>query len=169
MSLESELLRNQNGEMTKLMKASILAVNLLKEVEGWSSTAYHDGAGKMTIGWGHMIREDEGWLKHTTISEDVGEALLTIDVDRANYTITETVKVQLTENQRAALVSLVYNIGDSAWRESTTLKMLNNKEYDKMPSRFYLWSKITDPKTKEKVTSKGLLNRRAKEVAVWEG
>ena len=151
------------------MKASILAVSLLKEVEGWSSVAYHDGAGKMTIGWGHMIREDEEWLKHTTISKDVGEALLVIDVGRVNYTIDETVKVNLTENQRAALVSLIYNIGDSAWRESTTLKILNNKEYDKMPNRFHMWNKITDPVTKEKVISNGLLNRRAKEVVVWGG
>ena len=60
--------------MTRLMKASILAVNLLKEVEGWRDKPYRDSGGKCTIGYGHLIKEGEYCPDRITV--DQGEKYL---------------------------------------------------------------------------------------------
>lgn len=151
--------------MTRLMKASILAVNLLKEVEGWRDKPYRDSGGKCTIGYGHLIKEGEYCPDRITV--DQGEKYLRDDITEAERTVNSTVKVPLTQHQFDALVSFTFNIGAGAWAVSDTLKILNNGEHHRMPARMLMWVKVT--KNGVKVVEEGLINRRLKEVRLWQG
>jgi len=71
------------------------------------------------------------------------------------------VKVPLTDNQFAALVSFIYNVGVSAFKRSTLLKKLNRGDYDSVPVELMKWTRSGDK------YPKGLKNRRAAEAGLW--
>ena len=151
--------------MTRLMKASILAVNLLKEVEGWRDKPYRDSGGKCTIGYGHLIKEGEYCPDRITVEQ--GEKYLREDIANAEDIVNSTVSVPLKQHQFDALVSFTFNIGAGAWAVSDTLKILNNGEHHRMPARMLMWVKVT--KNGVKMVEEGLINRRLKEVRLWQG
>ena len=51
------------------------------------------------------------------------------------------VKVDLTQNEFDALVSLIYNIGAGNFQKSTLLKVLNQEKYDAAANQFLRWNK----------------------------
>ena len=55
--------------------------------------------------------------------------------------VNANVKVQLTQYQFDALVSLTYNIGPNGFARSNALKELNKGNYDIVPSKMLLWNK----------------------------
>jgi hypothetical protein len=71
------------------------------------------------------------------------------------------VKVPLTQNQFDALVSLVYNIGQTAFSNSTLLKKLNAKDYQGAADQFLRWNKGGGK------VMKGLVRRREAERALF--
>lgn len=151
--------------VSKIMKASILAVNLLKELEGWRDKPYKDSAGLCTIGYGHLIEAGEFCPDQITLEQ--GEKYLRDDIDEAERIVRSTVKVPLKQHQFDSLVSFTFNIGAGAWAESDTLKILNNGGYDRMPLRMLMWDKVT--KNGIKVVESGLITRRLKEGLLWQG
>lgn len=151
--------------VSKFMKASILAVNLLKDVEGWRNKPYKDSGGKCTIGWGHLIEAGEFYPDKITLEQ--GEKYLRDDIAEAERIVRSTVTVPLTQNQFDSLISFTFNIGAGAWAVSDTLKILNNGEHHRMPARMLMWVKVT--KNGVKVVEEGLINRRLKEVRLWQG
>lgn len=151
--------------MTRLMKASIVAVNLLKDVEGWRDEPYLDSGGKCTIGWGHLIEAGEFCPDKITVEQ--GEKYLSDDIAKAERAINRTVKVPLKQNQFDSLVSFVYNIGAGAWATCDSLGILNSGERHRMPARMMMWVKVD--KNGVKVVDEGLINRRLKEVRLWQG
>jgi lysozyme len=65
------------------------------------------------------------------------------------------IKVPVTENMKAAMVSLAYNIGTGAFASSTLLRLLNQGSDKKLVAdQFLRWNKVQG---KEVV---GLTNRR---------
>jgi lysozyme len=81
---------------------------LIKSFEGLQLHAYRDSVGVLTIGWGHTGPDVTPGL---TITEAQAEALLENDLRGAEADVQRLVKPQLTPNQFAALVSLVFNVG----------------------------------------------------------
>jgi len=151
--------------VTKIMKASAIAIQLIKGLEGWSPTPYKDGGGKCTLGWGHLV--EEGEVCPDRISAEQGEQYLADDVADAEFAVRSTVNVPLKQHQFDALVSFLFNVGPTAWAKSDTLKILNAGEYHRVPARLMMWNKIT--KNGVKVEDEGLINRRLKEVRLWLG
>ncbi len=151
--------------VSKIMKASILAVNLLKELEGWRDKPYKDSAGLCTIGYGHLIEAGEFCPDQITLEQ--GEKYLRDDIAEAERIVRSTVKVPLTQSQFDSLISFTFNIGAGAWAISDTLKILNDGEHHRMPARFLMWVKVT--KNGVKVVEEGLINRRLREVDLWRG
>jgi len=151
--------------VSKIMKASILAVNLLKELEGWRDRPYRDSGGLCTLGYGHLIEAGEFCPDQITLEQ--GEKYLRDDIDEAERIVRSTVKVPLSQNQFDALISFTFNIGAGAWAISDTLKILNDGEYHRMPARFLMWVKVT--KNGVKVVEEGLINRRLREADLWRG
>jgi lysozyme len=89
------------------------------------------------------------------------EVWLEADLESAERDVQRLVKVPLTDNQYAALVSFVFNIGAPQFTRSTLLRKLNDGDYDAVPVQLKCW--IFD----NKKIQKGLVRRRAAEAALW--
>lgn len=139
---------------------------LIKSLEGYKATAYRDDAGVWTIGYGTTRINGEPVVPGMEINVPVAEALLRGDTKTATRIVNRTVRAKLAQNQFDALVSFVYNIGEGQWLDSTLLRELNagRPVVQDYLARFKF---VTDPVTKVKKISNGLINRRAKEWAVF--
>lgn len=144
-----------------MMRISPRGLDLLKEWEELRLVAYQDIGGVWTIGYGSTSDVYEG----LTISRHEADLRLREDVDEAETCVNTVVKVPLSQNQFDALVSFVFNIGCSAFRKSTLLKKLNAGLYDEVPAQMGRWNK--DRVGGNLVVVPGLVNRRAKEVLLW--
>jgi len=96
---------------------------------------YDDGVGVLTIGYGHT--QGVNWGQ--TITQLQAEELLKQDLNYFEQSVTTLVKVPLTENQFAALVSFTFNVGVGAFSESTLLRLLNQKDYRAAADQFQRW------------------------------
>ena len=143
------------------MKLSQRGIDLIKQFEGYSSKAYPDpatGGAPWTIGYGTIKYSNGTKVKEgDTCTEAQASTYMLNDLKGFEETINNNVKVVLTQNQYDSLVSLCYNIGSSAFKESTLLKKLNAKDYLEAADQFLRWNKAGG-----KVIS-GLKNRREKE------
>lgn len=133
---------------------------LIKEFEGYSSTPYYCSAGKRTIGYGHVLLPGEDY---ESITQEEAETLLERDLKKAEEAVDTLVAVSLSDNQYAALVFFVYNIGVHAFKKSTLLRRLNAGDYASVPPQMRRWNRSRG------VVNKGLINRRRKEVRLWLG
>lgn len=106
------------------MKASQKAIDLIKNSEGLRITPYPDKGGRLTIGYGHLIKDGETFPNFDKV---VASNLLQDDIKIAEQCINESVKVPINQNQFDALVSFCYNIGCGAFKNSTMLKLLNDE------------------------------------------
>jgi lysozyme len=141
------------------MKTSQKGLDLIKKFEGFSDKEYICPAGKPTIGYGHVILPSEHFP--SSITKEEAEILLKNDLVSREKSLNILIKVVITQNQFDALISLIYNIGIKNFKQSTLLKFINDKLFDKIPDQFRRWKYIN------KVISKGLLNRREEEIKLW--
>lgn len=114
-------------------------IALIKHFEGFRSKPYLDSGGRMTIGYGHLVRRGEFW---TEISHEEAEKLLLQDIKLAEAAVKRMVQVPLSHNQFAALVSLVFNIGPHKFEESTLLKKLNERDFAAAAREFPRWKHV---------------------------
>ena len=83
------------------------------------------------------------------------------DLKSFEKTVNDSVKVPLSQNQFDALVSLAYNIGSAAFKNSTLLKKLNAKDFTGAADQFLRWNKGGGK------VLKGLVRRRDAERALF--
>lgn len=141
------------------MKISENGLNIIKEFEGFSEIPYPDGAGLMTIGYGHKIRRGELFDK---ISETTALALLKDDMQEAENAVNTLVSAPLNQNQFDALVSFTFNLGTGRLKDSTLLILLNQHKYQDASAQFTRWKYIG------KAVSPGLSRRREMERALFD-
>ena len=142
------------------MGISLAGLAHIKKWEGFRANRYLDSAGKPTIGYGHLIK---AWESYDTITQAQAEALLVKDVSVAEATVSRLVKVNLTQSQFDALVSLVFNIGSGNFASSTLLKELNAGRAASVPYEMGRWVYAGG------VRLDGLVNRRVGDIRVWQG
>jgi lysozyme len=167
-----------------MRKISDDGIKGLQKMESVEPYVYTDSAGYQTIGVGHKITPHElesgllliegnavRWIDG--LSAEQIDGLMRADLAAAEWTVESCVKVPLTDNQFAALVSLCFNIGSQAFKDSSVLRVLNQGNYDLVPNFLILWNKITvrvvdvdGIKTVKKV-SQGLVRRREAEIKLW--
>ena len=124
------------------MKVSSKGLELIKEFEGFSSTAYLCSAKKATIGYGNTFWEDGTPVKiGDQISKERAETLLKHVVDNFSVAVEVDIKIEVTQNQFDALVSLAYNIGLGAFKNSTLLRQLNRGNFVGASQEFLRWNK----------------------------
>lgn len=114
---------------------------LTEQFEGFSSTPYQDPAGVWTIGYG-STRDMLGQpitAATPPISRAYAEALLTRDLGAAVAAVRDVVKVPLTAHQWEALSDFVYNEGIGHFARSTTLKLLNQRQYAEAATHLEAW------------------------------
>lgn len=137
-------------------------INQVKSFEGKRLAAYDDGVGVWTIGFGTTIYPNGVKVKKgDKCTELQAEQYLRNDLIRFENAVNESVKVPINQNQFDALVSLTYNIGASAFKNSTLLRKLNAGDKKGAADQFDVWNKAGGK------VMKGLVNRRASEKALF--
>ncbi|MGF6178882.1 lysozyme [Ensifer sp. 4252] len=100
--------------------------------------AYRDVAGIWTIGYGHTSAASAPVVTpNMVITEAEAEAILRADLATFEERVSRLVKVPLTDNQHAVLVSFDFNTGRLG--KSTLLKKLNDGGYDAVPTELMKW------------------------------
>lgn len=141
------------------MKASPAAYSLIRQFEGLRLAAYRDTGGKLTIGYGHTSGVREG----QTITMDVADHMLALDVMDAEREVSKRVTVPITQGQFDACTSFVFNLGPVAFGGSTLLKLINAGKHDEASNQFGRW--VHDP---HGTVLPGLVKRRAAERALFD-
>ncbi len=134
-------------------KTSQIGVSLIKKWEGLRTNAYLCPAGVWTIGYGHTKGVKQGQM----ISHLEAENLLIEDLRIYEQAVLRLVDVPLNQNQFDALVSFTFNVGIDAFSESTLLKLLNQKDYQRAFNEFSRWTRAGGK------LLPGLVNRRKDE------
>jgi lysozyme len=143
------------------------AINLIIGFEGFSSVWYPDpalGWKVPTVMYGHTDSAGEPKYKDTKdmfFTKQEAKETLIRDLEKYESSLKILVKVPLNENQYGALVSLIYNIGEEKFSNSTLLKKLNNGDYDGASEEFEKWH-FSGGKIVE-----GLCNRREAEYQMF--
>jgi GH24 family phage-related lysozyme (muramidase) len=104
-------------------------IELIKYFEGVRNQAYDDGYGNMTIGVGHLIKDNEPHLYYVTLSDKQIHKLLLDDMRPCEDVIKSRVTQPLTQGQFDALMSLCFNIGQNNFERSQTMRHLNDSHY----------------------------------------
>lgn len=132
-------------------------LQLIAGFEGLRLNAYFDAVGVLTIGYGHT----QGVKRGDTITKKQALDFLRDDAQTAVNAVNQLVKVNLTQNQFDALVSLVFNIGAGNFKSSRLLKFVNVKQFKAAADAFKSWNK---GRINGKLTVlKGLTIRRGRE------
>ena len=114
-------------------------LDLIKRFEGFSPTIYICPAGYPTIGYGHVVREDERDRFAEGIDDQEAENLLQRDVRWAERGVMRLIEVPLTDGQFDALVSFTFNLGTGALQRSTLRRKVNREEHAQVPREFMRW------------------------------
>lgn len=152
--------------MNDNLRVSKQGLDLIKEFEGFFSSAYYCPAGVLTIGYGHTNLSGElpKVTKSLTMTKDEATALLSKVLAKVyEPDVRKLVKVPLTQNQYDALVSFCYNLGGGNLGKSTLLKRVNAKDFAGAAAQFAVWNKASG-----KVLN-GLTRRRAAEAKMFLG
>ena len=135
------------------MQLSEKGKTLIKKYEGLKLSAYKCPAGVWTIGYGHTAGVFEG----QKITSDQADDFFDNDIKQFEKIVLELCNVPLKQGQFDALVSFVYNVGKTAFANSTLLKLLNQKKYTAAGNEFSRWVYVRDKKLQ------GLVKRRIDE------
>ncbi|CAB4156973.1 COG3772 Phage-related lysozyme (muraminidase) [uncultured Caudovirales phage] len=118
------------------------AIALIKRFEGFRTDAYLCPAGVWTIGYGTTRWPDgRAVMPGQAISEPDAAKLAADQIADFARQVDALVKVPVNARERGALVSLAYNIGMGAFRDSTLLRLLNEGKKADAAAQFLRWNR----------------------------
>lgn len=135
-------------------------IEFIKGFEKLRLKAYKCQAGVWTIGYGHT----QGVYEGKEITKEEAERLLASDLAKFEMGVRNlTVGVKLSDIQIDALTSLAFNIGLSAFKNSTLLKKIkaNPNDREVISEEWKKW-RLANGKV-----SNGLVRRRAEEIDMY--
>ena len=115
-----------------LITVSALTLAGIAGWEGYRRTAYDDGAGVQTVGFGSTTHPDGRPVKPgDTVTPERAVVMLARDADRIWREAAACIgEVPLSPGEAAAFQSLAYNIGAGAFCRSTLVKKLKESPPD---------------------------------------
>lgn len=131
----------------------------ITQYEGFRSNAYNDGTGVTTIGFGSTAGVKPG----DTVTVERALVLALRDANHHGEAVKRCVKVPLYQHEFDAYTSLAYNIGPTAFCNSTAVKRLNAGDYAGACVAIEKFNKAGGK------VLRGLVKRRAAERAMCEG
>ena len=146
LALASTMLPSQSG------------LNAIKKHEGVRHSAYLDAVGVPTICYGSTRKV---YMGQRATPAECEERLLE-DATYAGRGVAKGVKVKLTQGQYDALVSFVFNVGETQFYRSTLLRKINAGDCWGAGAEFDRWVYAKGKRLK------GLVSRRADERKQWE-
>lgn len=120
-------------------------------LEGRKYVAYYDVAGVLTLCDGHTGKDI---IPNKQYSDVECDALLQKDLASVQRIVDAAVKVPISRYQKVALYSFTYNVGQSAFIQSTLLKRLNTGDIKGACDELRRWTYANGS------SWKGLQNRR---------
>lgn len=160
----------------KDMKTSKKGIDFIIKNEGGAKSEngffipYYCAADKLTIGYGHVIKDKQEVKKYENgITQNEALLLLKKDLKEYEKVINQNITKQLNQNEFDSLVSFVYNIGGSEFRNKSSVKRIINNEnnpgpnYKTLKDAFGAYNKIWDSNSKRMKANDGLSTRREKE------
>ena len=154
------------------MKTSTAGIILIEGNESSKNRVYMDQVGLPTIGVGHLLTKDElssgklhsiGVKWADGLTEQQTTDLLDHDLTPVEEAITSLVRVTLNQRQFDSLASFVFNIGTTAFENSTLLRVLNGGAYTQVPAQMRRWVYSMG------ITLPALVRRREREIEMWNG
>lgn len=143
-------------------------IALIKEYEqgpkgGFAALPYRCPAGKLTIGWGHVILPSDTLKPPIDAAE--AEALLRADLAPLAREVAHALRhrPEVTPSMFDAVMCLGINIGRSALLRSTLMRRLRDGQWQAAADEFLRWDKARDPKTRQLRRLRGLSRRRQAE------
>jgi len=119
------------------LKINAAGLKIIEDSEGLRLEAYQGMSGKWLIGYGHAATAAPGM----TITQQQAEELLRQDLEATESALKSFLNVPVTENEFSAMVSLAYNIGTFAFKDSTVLREVNRNKTKAAAEAFLLWNK----------------------------
>ena len=141
------------------MKTSSAGVHMIATFEGFPNGGrpYNDPVGLATVGYGHLIARRRvigsdsraKWLadqqRPGALTHQEAERLLATDLASREAAALRLVKVHVSQHQFDAIVSLIYNIGEGGFAQSTVIRRLNAGDYAGAADAFMMWNKAGSP------------------------
>lgn len=118
------------------MRCNAAGLDIIKRYEGFSAAPYLCPAGVWTNGFGNT----EGVTPDTPpVTPEDAERRLAEHVARLEVSLERMFYYPVNDNQWSACVSLAYNVGAEAFRNSTIRALVNRKEYLAAADEFHRW------------------------------
>lgn len=139
-------------------------IDLLISFEGLRLNAYLDSSGKPTIGYGCTFYENGDPVRlGDTISPEEAMRLFKSLVDNTfEKGVRDNLRVELKPNQIDALTSLCYNIGVTALKNSTVLRLINSEAAREDIEKAWKMWRMSGGQVLQ-----GLVNRRERELEYY--
>ena len=145
-------------------------VDLVMRWEGFSPTIYACSGGYLTVGFGYVLRDQNGKMltyKDPTpviepwTKEKAERTLRERDLPVYSAAVVRLCGADLNDNQHAALTSFAYNLGTGSLRASTLRKKVLAGEHQAAAEQFGRWVFAGGKRLR------GLERRRAAEAALY--
>ena len=150
--------------MERITKLSNDGLQLLKELEGFRSNPYKDGAGIPTIGYGSTYYKNGTRVSMNDVAISQFEATELLEDLLIHFVrvVDCYTRDDIEQNEFDALVCFAYNVGDGAFKKSTLLKKVNEKAApEEIKAQFLKWVNVNGK------PNAGLINRRIKEINLY--
>lgn len=152
------------------MTTSLDGMKLIAGFESYRDKAYRDVAGVPTIGFGTTVYPNGTKVKMgDTCTKEQALLWKKNDIAKFEKHINDIITVPLKQNQFDALVSLVYNIGPTAFKTGSVDDLINAGNIKEALEVWAKYNKARNPKTGELEVVPGLQNRRNAEIAHFTG
>jgi lysozyme len=118
-----------------------IALNLIRQFEGFISQPYQDVTGTWTVGIGFTTLNSKPVGPNTPSLDEITSINILLGLlQQLDRNLATELFVELTNHQRAALLSLAYNIGLGNLGKSTLLKYVNEGAFGAAASQFLVWT-----------------------------
>ena len=124
--------------------------NRIKKHEGFVAKVYLDSLGKATIGYGHLLTEEDDFVEGVIYDKDILEALFDKDFDKAKQGMEELVgTLDIAMAAKGIIIEMVFQLGKTGVSKFKNMfaalneydytraaaEMLNSNWYRQTPSR----------------------------------
>jgi GH24 family phage-related lysozyme (muramidase) len=122
----------------------------IKKHEGFVAKVYLDSLGKATIGYGHLLTEEDDFVEGVIYDKDILEALFDKDFDKAKQGMEELVgTLDIAMAAKGIIIEMVFQLGKTGVSKFKNMfaalneydytraaeEMLNSAWYRQTPSR----------------------------------
>ena len=141
-----------------------LAFKLISNFEGFRSQAYQDQGGVWTLGYGMTSIDEKPVKSDDTITQEQAEFWLRNRI-LEDYNKLELYfsmnNITINDPQAASILSFAFNVGFTAFQNSSVAQALVSNDLSKIPECLLKWCNVN------KTFNQGLYNRREKEAEAF--